>query len=96
MKLPEIFPPADLIDRVKGVKRRLRQRPWLGATRVGQLPGGVDHPDRRGGGELTVRKGRARARVAYVTKVRWCLPVHAPLVASGSPMQGLKKGRRRT
>jgi hypothetical protein len=44
MKLPEIFPPADLIDRVKGVKRRLRQRPWLGATRVGRLPGGIDHP----------------------------------------------------
>jgi len=30
MKLPEIFPPADLIERVKGVKRRLRQRPRLG------------------------------------------------------------------
>jgi tetratricopeptide (TPR) repeat protein len=30
MKLPEIFPPADLLERVEGVKRGLRQRRRLG------------------------------------------------------------------
>jgi hypothetical protein len=37
MKLPEIFPPADLLERVEGVKRGLRQRRRLGRLGWGGL-----------------------------------------------------------